>query len=539
MSDTRSILDKFKNILYSGGEAPPQYEEDPSRDLASVPTDMSAAPGMADLAAAQAQPSAPIPEAAQAQYHSLADEGGGQMSPELRAQLPGPMGLDGKLIGGPSPASAPGSDPSLFDRASGAIGKQVAAGNVGPDMSLGRGTASASKDPAGAKGPSAPPALLDMIKSSQAAPLDTGYGADLNDAALKAEMDRQRRNQFITNLGRADSQIGSSIAGTKKDTSFYDELDKQGAQGSKNILTRREAKDKEQQRKKMMEDMNDDAQMRDPSSDISKAIRESIKAVMPNLNVGNASGKMLKESGMNLATIMQAHIAAEGHKAAAAERKAAREDSLQLRKDKFAQDLKENEQKAAKDFSQFLEKDDKMKMIKKEASALGSVDKLIDEIKAGNTVAAGALGAKMARAMGEVGVLTQEDVARYVRSGAMGRGAADKLSTMMTGKPTKATLEEIQQISNILQERHKTEIQPLYDKYATRLSRIYDIPLEKAYYVMDFPQSEPAKQSASAPAGKTSAPAAKSAPGPGSVVVSKGKRYKVEADGETLTEIKQ
>ena len=42
---------------------------------------------------------------------------------------------------------------------------------------------------------------------------------------------------------------------------------------------------------------------------------------------------------------------------------------------------------------------------------------LIDLVKSGNTVAFSALGTKTAKAMGEVGVLTESDIARYVRSG--------------------------------------------------------------------------------------------------------------------------
>lgn len=386
--------------------------------------------------------------------------------------------------------------PSLFDRVSNAmqpLAKEVA---QAPGK-LGGGVKTPSRAPADVS----KPALLDMMTTSKAAPMDP-YGTELNDAALKAAQAGAADAKQRGLIGRAGGEIGAGIASlgggspVKVDNSFYDKFDEHAGQGEKDILTRRAGKDAELKRQSMMNDLNDENSMRDPSHPISIALREGAK--LAGLKVpDNVSGKMLKDSGINLGTLLNAKMMADARREAAAERAEARKESNDLKREKFDQQLKENEQKAAKDFSQFIEKDDQMKLFKKEAVALGQVDNLIGAIKSGNTVAAGALGAKMARAMGEVGVLTTEDVARYVQSGALARGSADKLNKMLTGKPTNATLEEIKQISSILQDSYKSKVQPIYDKYATRLSRIYDIPLEKAYYVMDLPEPGMKKDSSS------------------------------------------
>ncbi len=384
--------------------------------------------------------------------------------------------------------------PSLFSRVSNAM--QPLANEVAQSPGKLGG-----KLPSRAPSEISKPALLDMMNMSKAAPMDP-YGSELNDAALKAAQESAANTKERGIFGRAGAQLGSGIASlgagseVKADTSLFDKMDEQSGQGVKDILTRREGKDAELKRTKMLDDMADENQMRDINSPISVALRDGAK--LAGLNVPDSvSGKMLKESGINLGTLLSAKIAADARRDAAAERAEARKESNDLKREKFDQALKENEQKAAKDFSQFIEKDDQMKLFKKEAVALGQVDNLIGAIKSGNTVAAGALGAKMARAMGEVGVLTTEDVSRYVQSGALARGSADKLSKMLTGKPTNATLEEIKQISSILQDSYKSKVQPIYDKYATRLSRIYDIPLEKAYYVMDLPEGKSKKESTS------------------------------------------
>lgn len=102
----------------------------------------------------------------------------------------------------------------------------------------------------------------------------------------------------------------------------------------------------------------------------------------------------------------------------------------------------------------------------------GYVDQIIGAAKEGNTVAGAALAAKMARTMGEVGVLTDNDVKRYVTSGRLDRGAADKLTRMTQGKPTDATLDEIGQIAGILSSTFDEKVQPTYNWYAEVLANV-------------------------------------------------------------------
>ena len=100
----------------------------------------------------------------------------------------------------------------------------------------------------------------------------------------------------------------------------------------------------------------------------------------------------------------------------------------------------------------------------------GYVDQIIGAAKEGNTVAGAALAAKMARTMGEVGVLTENDVQRYVTSGRLDRKAADKLTRMTQGKPTDTTLDEIGQIAGILSSTFNEKVQPTYNWYAEVLA---------------------------------------------------------------------
>lgn len=118
------------------------------------------------------------------------------------------------------------------------------------------------------------------------------------------------------------------------------------------------------------------------------------------------------------------------------------------------------------------QRDPVIKEMNKQGLALGQVDQILQLARSGNTVSAGTLGFKMGRAMGEVGVMTDQDVVRYVQSGALGRSAADKLSRWIRGVPTDATLEEIQEISKVLQDTFQSKIQPKYDNYINSYAKI-------------------------------------------------------------------
>lgn len=122
---------------------------------------------------------------------------------------------------------------------------------------------------------------------------------------------------------------------------------------------------------------------------------------------------------------------------------------------------------------------------------LKQVGDIASMVEQGNTVAAGALGVKMAKAMGEVGVLTDQDVNRYVVSGRLDRLAADKLSKMIRGVPSNATQAEIKQIADVLRESFAKKVQPIFNEYITSFAETEGIdPLDVARK-MSLPYTPP------------------------------------------------
>ena len=124
-------------------------------------------------------------------------------------------------------------------------------------------------------------------------------------------------------------------------------------------------------------------------------------------------------------------------------------------------------------------RDPTIKEIKKKTLSFAAITKLIPLVNSGNTVAFNGLGTQTARAMGEVGVLTEEDVVRYVRSNMISQKAGDTLLTWIRGKPTKATMEEIADISKAMQSAWMEKAEPVYDMYVDRYSAIENMSPEE------------------------------------------------------------
>jgi hypothetical protein len=139
-------------------------------------------------------------------------------------------------------------------------------------------------------------------------------------------------------------------------------------------------------------------------------------------------------------------------------------------------------------------KDYRYKDSYKEDLAFDQVDKLMDVAKKGNQIGFNAVGTKMARAMSEVGVLTESDVSRYVEGGSLSRKAGDSLLRMINGKPSEATMDDINEITNVLRETHSSRIAPLFEDYANDAVQQLGKTREQAYKELGFPLPADLKQ---------------------------------------------
>lgn len=138
-------------------------------------------------------------------------------------------------------------------------------------------------------------------------------------------------------------------------------------------------------------------------------------------------------------------------------------------------------------YAQTVESHPVIKKLNEQQVGIHQVNDMADLVNRGNSVASSAMGTKMAKAMGEVGMLTEQDVKRYVQSGKLAQSAADTLNKWVSGRPSNATMQEISQIAGALKDTFGEQVQPIYNRYIERFARTYDMSNEEAAYKLNFP----------------------------------------------------
>lgn len=182
--------------------------------------------------------------------------------------------------------------------------------------------------------------------------------------------------------------------------------------------------------------------------------------------------------------------------------------------------------------TQNFENDVLVKELKKQDLSFDQANSLMGAIKSGNQVGMAALGTKMARAMGEVGVLTETDVKRYIEAMSLARKAADKFGTAWQGRVSEQTLKDIQDVSKKMQAGFEDKYTKIYDKYVNRAYESYGkhVDLTKEEIEDRFGVYTPDKyRSKLAPKKETSTRDTQSTAPYGDIVERDGKKYKWNA----------
>lgn len=126
------------------------------------------------------------------------------------------------------------------------------------------------------------------------------------------------------------------------------------------------------------------------------------------------------------------------------------------------------------DSARSLIKDDpRTKKAYEQAMALEDIQPLVQEVKSGNQNAAAALGTRLARAMGEVGVLTDADVTRYVQGTSWGRKLQDWAKKGYDGAPSQETLNEIIKNADTISKKLQGNLKNVYKNAESRMKTAY------------------------------------------------------------------
>lgn len=150
-------------------------------------------------------------------------------------------------------------------------------------------------------------------------------------------------------------------------------------------------------------------------------------------------------------------------------------------------------------FFETMERHPLMKKLAEQDMSFDQLNGLADLARSGDPVVFSSIGTKMAKAMGEVGALTEKDVTRYVQSKKLTQSAADTLNKWRTGTPTNATLDSITGIADVMKELAHKNVEKLTDRHVKVMMRNFNMTKEEAHErlgIDDSPAEEPAQEAA-------------------------------------------
>ena len=139
----------------------------------------------------------------------------------------------------------------------------------------------------------------------------------------------------------------------------------------------------------------------------------------------------------------------------------------------------------------FLKDDPTYKKTSEQMVEFDQVGDIIDQAQSGNQAAVAALGTKLARAMGEVGVLTDTDVVRYVQGTSWGRKLQDWAKRGFEGELSEDTINDMLDNIDTIQDKLNNNKEKIFKRAASRTQAAYpDVPEETIYGVLGYQPQE-------------------------------------------------
>lgn len=196
---------------------------------------------------------------------------------------------------------------------------------------------SSNKEPASVE--IAPGEFTRQPASDVASLVNSIYGKDLSDDALKSAQQDASSRRMLANILSASEDIGHAISRSNQplDKTFYNNMLKQADQPVENIKERRKAKDQEIGRKADLMKLKDAEDDRNPDSEASEQLRKIWSSVVPNVRTIPGFDKLSAHDLIRSQNVIELH-----EKAA---------NALETAKVKATQKASEQEKKALSQFT--------------------------------------------------------------------------------------------------------------------------------------------------------------------------------------------
>lgn len=339
---------------------------------------------------------------------------------------------------------------------------------------------------------------LEQMKQQASAPDDL--------AAARAERDKMRRMALMAQGFDDINKAGARYAGAelKPDTGISDYLNKKGDQGVSDVVDDRAQAQAQKQQALVMQDLKqklennkldfqDKTAMRDPNSPQSQFVQDEyirMNKVMGQPVDENTVRTQTSEALYKVSPWMQKVYSdkvkadLEKQQAQMNERRLSQADSRLANEERRMGQVDEQEVRRIgsfeKSYRDKLLSDPRFKDLAKQEQAFQQIPNLRKAAEDGNQVAVSAIGSRMARAMGEVGVLTDTDVVRYLGNQSYGRKMLDWYSRGMKGELPAATGQEIGEVADIMQNLVDKQVIPIYSEYASSMVSTHPRSIDEA-----------------------------------------------------------
>lgn len=302
-------------------------------------------------------------------------------------------------------------------------------------------------------------------------------------------------NQGISNAAAAYG--GGSLTRLKGDTSLSNALTKQGATEVQNIkdLNKLKAEESAQASKSRLEKLDTllkmstiaknqkalsgSATSNDPTSPESQAAQAQTMGMMESLGIKFDPEKM---KGLSAETLASKNFTAGLRKTvnSLAETREARLT------DKFGYTKGQKFQDDARNVLKDMRQTEKWKLSEKTLSEIPNLELLLDDAYKKGGQSLSMLGPKIAKGIaGEVGVLTEQDVTRYVANPEVAQKLIDTLKKVTQGKISKTSYNNLKRLMDISKQAAQKKLDDAIDREAVLFSRRENIPYDDARQYLD------------------------------------------------------
>lgn len=308
-------------------------------------------------------------------------------------------------------------------------------------------------------------------------------------AQFKALQQKQNNQTQTANMLQSFSGLGDAIAkyygGQPTDKSFYDRMRKDAEVPTKQFMDQFTTR-------KSMSDIQTLESIRDPKSPESRMAQRVAKKHMPDIDISEMSAEQiykilpsLRSGGLD--DYRNRLLEIQKKRLDQGERRLGLRGKIEDRMiEQFGYRRVEKFEDDAKSAVASLRQTDTWKAAEKAKAEIPVIRNLLNDARFKGGPSLSMLGPKVAKGLaGEVGVLTEQDVKRYVQNPALIGGLMDSYTKMRNGTITKASFQNLDRLLDIMEAEADRKLQAATLREAQLFAKREKLPIDHALYFID------------------------------------------------------